>query len=97
MTSSTNTTTPTTTPAYDMASLASALIETNDALMKVRARICFLGELMGDKEDGLVLSSNAFDQLQAFLLQTAEIAGEAADNTFSDYFRAKAIMDKEAK
>ena len=97
MTNQTDTTTPTTTPAYDMASLASALIEANDALMKVRARICFLGELMGDREDGLVLSSNAFDQLQSYLLETAKIAGEVADSNFGDYYRAKEVMDKVTK
>ena len=94
MTNQTDTTTPTTTPAYDIASLASALIMAHDALLKVRTRICFLGEMMGDKEDGLTLSSNAFDELQEYLLQTAGIAGEVADSNFGDYYRAKDIMDK---
>lgn len=97
MTNSINTTAQPNTPAYDIASLASAFLLAHDALMKVRTRICFLGEMMGDKEDGLTLSSNAFDQLQEYLLQTAEIAGEVADSNFGDYYRAKEIMDKVTK
>lgn len=99
MTNQLDTTATATLPAQDIASLASALILTSDALMKVRARIAFIGEAFGDGnvEDGLKLSRSAFDMLQEYLAQTVEIAGEAADSTMGDRFRAEDIMDKVAK
>lgn len=92
MTSSINTTATQNAPADDLPSLASALLATSDALDKVNRRICFLGEMMGDKEDGLTLSSNAFDQLQSYLLETAAMARAALNDTTMDYCRAKDIM-----
>ncbi len=92
MADNTTTTTTPNAPADDLPSLASALLATSDALDKVNRRICFLGEMMGDKEDGLVLSGNAFDQLQSYLLETAAIAHDALNDITMDYCRAKAVM-----
>lgn len=97
MAEQTNITATTTPPAYDMASLASALIATSDALNKVNRRICFLGEMLGDKGDGLKLSSSSFDALQEFLLETVTMARTALNNTTMDYCLAKDIWGEATK